>query len=166
MQPAASPAPERQDPKPLTEELDRIYESIAQRGLEVFKNGEDAEHGLSNWLGRPGGLSHPVRLQLVESEAYFTVRADVSGYHPDDLEMSLETRCLYLKIAGNRQTGARKRGKGGRGDHRDDQLLRKIEFPKDVDADRAIATLKDGILSVHLPKVPLAKPVRIQRKTT
>ena len=45
-----------------------------------------------------------------------------------------------------------------------DQILQTIDLPADVDATKVSARLKDGILTLDLPKAPRAKAIRIEPK--
>ena len=45
------------------------------------------------------------------------------------------------------------------------EIMRVVELPAEVDASKVNATLKDGVLTIELPKTPQAKRVRIEAKT-
>ena len=47
-----------------------------------------------------------------------------------------------------------------------DQILRTIDLPADVDTSKASATLKNGVLTIDLPKAAHAKAVRIEPKAS
>ncbi len=148
----------------LLTQFDRIYESIARRAFEMFEdNGRWFGHDLDDWFRAEAELLHRLPLELKESDEDFTVRAEVPGFTAKDLEISLEPRCL--KIAGKRETREEeKRGKTIRSEFCADQIMRAIDLPADVDASKASATLKDGVLTIDLPKAVRAKAVRIEPK--
>lgn len=43
-----------------------------------------------------------------------------------------------------------------------DRILRVVDLPAEVDPDKTVATLKDGILKLELPKTSIAKRVPIK----
>jgi HSP20 family protein len=99
-----------------------------------------------------------------ESDGSFTVEAEVPGFTAKDLEINVEPRCL--KIAGKRETKEEeKKGKAIRSEWCANQILRAVDLPADVDTAKASASLKDGILTIDLPKAAHAKSVRIEPKT-
>jgi HSP20 family protein len=99
-----------------------------------------------------------------ESDGSFTVEAEVPGFTAKDLEINVEPCCL--KIAGKRETKEEeKKGKTIRSEWCADQILRAVDLPADVDTAKVSASLKDGILTIDLPKAAHAKSVRIEPKT-
>jgi HSP20 family protein len=165
MQTTKGSVPVKQGAGDLLTEFDRIYDSIARRAFELFEgNGRWPGHELDDWFRAEAELVRPLPLELKETDGNFTVRAEVPGFGPNDLEITLEPRCL--KISGKRETKEEeKKGKTIRSEFRADQILRSIDLPADVDTSKASAALKDGVLTIDLPKAAHAKSVRIEPKT-
>jgi HSP20 family protein len=44
------------------------------------------------------------------------------------------------------------------------KFVRRLALPTDVDEQKIVAEFKDGVLNVHLPKTPTAKPRMIDIK--
>lgn len=166
MQTTKEAVPVRQGAGDLLSQFDRIYDSIARRAFELFEgNGHWFGHDLDDWLRAEGELLHPLLLELKETDGGFTVRAEVPGFTVKDLEIRLQPRCL--RIAGKRETREdEKKGKTIRSEFRADQILRAIDLPADADTSKASAALKDGVLTIDLPKAAHAKSVRIEPKVT
>jgi HSP20 family protein len=164
MQTAKGSVPITQGTADLLTEFDRIYDSITRRAFEMFEgNGRWFGHDLDDWFRAESELLHPLPLEVKESEGDFTVRAEVPGFKVKDLEINLEPRCL--KIAGKRETKEEgKKGKTIRSEFCADQIMREIDLPADVDTSKASATLKEGVLTIDLPKAVHAKAVRIEPK--
>ena len=162
MQSAKESVPVGQDNRNLLTEFDRICDLIARRAFELFENnGRWHGHDLEDWVRAEAEIVHPLPLELKESDSHLEVRAEVPGFVAKDLEISLEPR--RLKISGKRETkGEEKSSKTIRSELRSDQILRVIALPADVDATKASATLKDGILSINLVKAAHVKPVHIE----
>jgi HSP20 family molecular chaperone IbpA len=165
MQPAKGAAITRQSSGDLFEQFDKIYDSIAHRAFELFEgNGSWPGNDLGDWFRAEAEVLHPVHLAMRESDNNITVEAEVPGFTSKDLQIHVEPLCL--RIAGKRQTKEEeKKGKMIRSEWCVDQILRTVDLPASVDTSKASASLKDGLLTIDLPKAPHAKPVRIEPKT-
>ena len=164
MQPAKGAVPVRQGLGDILDQFDLVYDSIARRAFELFEgNGQWRGHELDDWLRAEAELLHPVHMELTESDGDFTVRAEVPGFSTKDLEIKVEPR--RLSIAGRREIKEEKNGRKIRSEWCADQILRTLDLPADVDATKASANLKDGILTIDLPKAPHAKALRIEPRS-
>jgi len=166
MQPTRGSVQVRKSSGDLLEQFDSIYDSIAQRAFELFEgNGRWPGSDLADWFRAEAELLHPVHLEMRESDGSFTVKAELPGFTAKDLEINVEQRCL--RIAGKRESKEEeKKGKAIRSEWCADQILRAVDFPADIDTSKVSASLKDGILTIELPKAASAKSVRIEPKTT
>jgi len=166
MQTTKESVPVRKSSGDLLTQFDRIYDSISRRAFEMFEgNGRWFGRDLDDWFRAESEILHPLPLELKETDGDFTVRAEVPGFAEKDLEISLEPRSL--KIAGKRETKEEeKKGKMIRSELCADQILRAIDLPADVDTSKATANLKNGLLTIDLPKAAHAKAVRIEPKAS
>lgn len=164
MQTTKESVPVRQGAGELLSQFDRIYDSVARRAFELFEgNGHWLGHDLDDWFRAESEMLHPLPLEVKELDSEFTVRAEVPGFTAKDLEISLEP--CRLKIAGKRESKAEERkGKTIRSEICADEILRAIDLPADVDTSKASAALKDGVLTIELPKTARAESVRIEPK--
>lgn len=94
-------------------------------------------------------------VDVVNCDDEVVVRADVPGYAKEDLEISVSEGTLTLK---GTTASEKKQEKGEyyfseivRG-----SFLRTLPLPAAVDEKRAVATVKDGVLELKLPKVESA----------
>lgn len=164
-QPAKVPVSVKQ---PATSDaLDRIqqtYDSIARRAFEIFdNNGRWFGHDLEDWFRAESELLHPVHLEMAESDDDLTVRAEVPGFSTKELEINVEPRRLTL-VGKHEAQEERKKSKTIYSERCAKEILRVVYLPADVDSSKASATLKDGILSIELPKAAHAKTVRLEPK--
>jgi len=146
--------------------FDSIYDSITRRAYELFDgNGRWSGNELSDWFRAESEMLHPVHLELAESDDEYRVRAEVPGYTAKDLEIKVEPH--LLTIAGRRDSSKEEEQKGKKIQYERccDQILRAVELPTDIDAAKVSAVVKDGVLTIELPKAPHAKAVRIEPKT-
>jgi len=164
MQPVRSSVPVRQGTIDLMGQFDKIYDSISRRAFELFNgNGKWAGHELDNWLHAESELLHPLHLEITESDGEFTVVAEVPGFTAKDLEIKVEPH--LLSIAGNREIKEERNGRKIRSECCSDMILRAVNLPAEVDASKATATVRDGILLINLPKTAHTRAVRIEPKS-
>jgi HSP20 family protein len=101
-------------------------------------------------------------VNIREEDAALHVEAEVPGLSMDDVRIFVLGD--VLTIEGERKSASpdgatyhrRERGVG--------KFTRVIHLPVEVDADRVNAQLRDGVLTVFLPKVKAALPRRIEVK--
>jgi HSP20 family protein len=115
-------------------------------------------------LGPSGAGAFP-QLNIFRDQAGdLIVRAEVPGIKPDGLELSVEPRRLTLR--GQRNQNERV-GKGSyhRRERRLGEFSRIIQLPEDLDAAKASAEVRNGLLTVTIPRSEQAKPrqITIQR---
>ena len=161
MQPSRAMVPIRQTGADL---FDTINDTIARRAYELFDwNGRWHGRDLEDWLRAEEQVLHPVHLDVEETENEYTVRAEVPGFTSKELDIKVEP--FRVSIAGKREsTEEEKKGRKLRAEMCANHILRTVEFPAHVDTSRVRATLKDGILTIEVPKAPHAKAVHLEPK--
>lgn len=98
------------------------------------------------------------RVDVVESESAYEVKADVPGFSSSQLAVTFHDG--VLKIEGKLEETSEETGEQ-RTLRRERQALsfaRSFRFDNKVDGDKLDAALKDGVLIVTLPKPEAAKP--------
>ena len=84
---------------------------------------------------------------------------DVPGIRQEDLDITLANHVLTIK--GGRKFDAKENEQVVLG-RRYGAFNRQFTLPDSLDASKLSATLVDGVLSIHIPKHPKAKPIKIQ----
>lgn len=141
----------------LSKRINRIHDAIARRAYELFENegcldGNDVRH----WLEAEEEILCSVPITTEESDAEIVVRAEVPGFTANELEVDAESR--RLTISGKRQSkNETKEGKSVTTEESSVEILRSIDLASDVDASKVSASLKDGVLTVQLPKTARKK---------
>ena len=142
----------------IFERMDRLYEAIARRAFDIFEhNGRGFGHDLEDWFKAESELLVPVKVELKETENVITIAAGVPGFSEKELEVTVEpTRVI---ITGKRETNEKKEEKGKvvYEESTANEVMRVIGLPKEVETNKATATLKDGVLQLELAKVAEAK---------
>lgn len=102
------------------------------------------------------------RTNMYDSGDHFEIRAEVPGLSNDDLGIKIQGN--YLEISGTRKSDAPKAYKAHRVERKAATFSRSLTLPADVDAEKVEAILKNGILTLNLPKVEAAKAKQIEIK--
>jgi HSP20 family protein len=166
MQPARAPVPIKQS---TTDEVfDRIqktYDTIARRAFEIFDTkGRWLGHELEDWFRAESELLHPVHLEIKETDDALVARAEVPGFATKELTIDLEPR--RLTITGKHEAKEEtKKGKTVYSEMCANEILKIVDLPAQVDTSKVTSTLKDGILTIEMPKAEQAKRVRVEPKT-
>ena len=123
---------------------------------QLFKNPFAFNDGLSSTLNGPA-------VSVYETEDEYVFLAELPGWTRDQVSINFENQTLTLTGQRDLQNG------DGRQYHRVEgfygQFSRSFTVPGVVDPNRVGAELKDGVLTVHLPKREEAKPRQIEVKT-
>lgn len=96
---------------------------------------------------------------LYEANDCLELQAEVSGCTKDDLNVKIQGN--YLEISGERKSDAPEGYTAHRVERGTASFSRSFTLPTDVDADKVEASLKNGILTLKLPKSEAAKPKQI-----
>lgn len=129
----------------MRREMDRLFEGFGGRGL------------------RPFGAGVFPAVNLTEDRDNYYVRAELPGMKADELNISVTGN--GLSISGERKIPAE--GDNVRYHRREREagsFSRMIGLPAEVNPDKVDAALKDGILTVTVPKAEKAKPKQITIK--
>ncbi|HZR05554.1 MAG TPA: Hsp20/alpha crystallin family protein [Candidatus Udaeobacter sp.] len=111
----------------------------------LFDNGDIT---LPNW-------SPP--MDISEDDKEYLLKADVPEMKKEDVKVTVENG--VLSIAGERKSEKEeKKKKFHRIERSFGTFLRTFTLPEYADAKKVAAEFKDGVLKVHLPKRPMAKP--------
>lgn len=162
---ADTPVPVKfERPTDLATRMKDIFDNISKRAFEIFEtNGRIFGREWDDWLKAESELLRPVFLNVQESDKEVTVKAEVPGFTSKDLQVSVEGH--RLTITGKRETKEEKTEKKTvYREHCSDQIMRAVDLPAAVDAEKATATLKDGILELVLPKAAPARKIAIEPK--
>lgn len=100
-----------------------------------------------------------LRMNLIDAGENLEFFAELPGVEEKDMELSVHNDTLTF---GAKRTIVRDKEQttylAERGDY---DIRRSIALPARVEAEKAVATLKNGVLHVVLPKAPDSKPKQI-----
>jgi len=118
-------------------------------------------------------LAAPLALDLSEQGQNFIVRASLPGFAKDAVKISVEDNILTIEAEHREEREETSDNGNGSNDtkerviHRERRFAsvsRRVELPTAVNASTTTAELKDGVLTIRLPKVieSRAKAISIQ----
>lgn len=150
------------EPQALFDRMSRIHDEIAHRAFDLFQQDGSLGRDLENWFNAEEELVHPVHVNISETENALNVQAEVPGFEPKDIEISLEP--TRLTISGKREANQERQDKG-KLIYRElcsSEMLRVVELPAEVDPEKTKATLKNGVLELEMPKAQRALGKRVE----
>ena len=108
-----------------------------------------------------GDWAPPVDIQETDKE--YLIKAELPELKKE--EVKVEMLDGVLTIEGERKQEKEEKGKKFHKVERSyGKFVRQFGLPKEIDETQVIADFKDGVLSVHLPKIATAKPKPIEVK--
>ncbi len=149
-----SKEPVRADVSPLAAlraEIDRLFEAVTG---DAFGALDWAVSGNRGWLP-------PV--DIAESEDEFTVRAEIPGIDPKDLQVNISGNQLVL--AGEKKESSESKAKDFyQTESRYGAFRRSIALPDSVDQEKVEAEYVNGVLTIRLKKLQSAPPKKVEIK--
>ena len=104
---------------------------------------------------RPAGAWAP-DIDIAETKEALTIRAEVPGMEPKDMQVTLENGVLTLR-GEKRQEMEQKDERLYRSERHYGSFARSLRLPANVDASNVTASFKNGVLTVVMPKTPEAR---------
>lgn len=101
-------------------------------------------------------------LDVEEKEEEVLVRAEVPGFEPGEVNIMLQGDVLSIEAEHKEVKG--KEGEDG-SERRFAQMKKSLLLPPGIDREKVEANYRNGLLEVHLPRTPEARPRRIEVKT-
>jgi HSP20 family protein len=137
------------------------------RSLDRLQRRFDVAFDPFERFGPPGRVLRRARAawpatNVFETKESFVVRADVPGLAESDVSVSVEEDALVIR--GERKLPVPEGYKVHLRERAPVAFTRKLPLPARVDADAVSAALKDGVLTVTLPKAREALPRQIAVK--
>lgn len=102
-------------------------------------------------------------VDITESDGEYLLKADLPAVRKEDVKVEILDGTI--SVQGERKQEKEERGaKYHRVERAYGHFERTIALPSDVDAAKVSAEFKDGVLEVHIPKMPQAAPKAVEVK--
>jgi HSP20 family protein len=88
------------------------------------------------------------------------IEAELPGLTMNDIELTVQDN--QLTLSGQRKLQAPQNATWYRRERSEGSFTRTFTLPWEIDANKVEAKLKDGVLTVHLPKAEAAKPRKVK----
>ena len=137
----------------LRNEMDRLFDTFLR---EPF--------GAIDWPHWGGGKWSPA-VEMAEDEKELTVRAELPGIDPKDLDVSVVDN--HLVLSGEKKESSETKEKGVyHSETRYGSFRRTLPLPEGVDTEHVDAQYANGVLTLHLPKTapPPQKKIEVKVK--
>ncbi len=137
-------------------ELDEVQNRLGSFFGGRFPRFEDGNGGLklADWSPQ---------VDITEDDKEYLIKADLPEMKKDEIKVNVENG--VLTVSGERKTEKEEKNKKF---HRIERsygtFQRSFALPDDADGTKVKAEFKEGVLRVHLPKHPVAKPKAIEVK--
>lgn len=132
------------------QEVDHLFDSFLR---EPFSWGQRGWNDLWN-----------PSLDVSEDEKSVTVKVEVPGVKPEDINLSVTAGTLV--VSGEKKESQERKGDGFyHTERRFGSFRRNVMLPPGVDAEKVTADYAQGVLTVRLEKTPEALPKRIPVKS-
>ena len=123
-----------------------------ERELSSAKNPEDKE----KWFEPEGQLA----IDIYQTEQNLVIQSAIAGIKPESLDISIEQDVITIK-------GTREKPFDENGDYFSQECFwgpfsREVVLPAEIDPDRVTAEMKNGILTIRIPKILREKRRKIE----
>lgn len=150
----------KESPKPVAAPPAREWDPF--RTMRELLRWEPFGEMAPRWLGEEVGFN--AAFEVKETKEAFVFKADLPGIKSEDLDVKLTQNRLTV-------TGKREAERSEKGDtfymfeRSYGSFTRSFTLPEGVDAEKVDADLKDGVLTVTVPKKPEVQPKQINVKS-
>ncbi|NJN51678.1 MAG: Hsp20/alpha crystallin family protein [Gammaproteobacteria bacterium] len=136
-------------PFDLLEDFNRAYGNLFRApGLR----GDRDTYATGDWLPTA---------DIKEESGHYLIAMDVPGIDADDIDVTVHDG--VLSIRGHRETESKKaENTMVRIERSSGHFVRQFQLPNAVDCDSVDATIRNGVLTIRLPKAKESQPKRIK----
>jgi HSP20 family protein len=137
------------------EELEKITEDSKDK---------NAKKGIQEWIEDDGDGDGQLTVDMYQTPNEIIIKAMVAGVKPEDLDVSITQDMITVK-------GSRQKTREVSEEHYYYKELywgsfsRSILLPQEVDSENIDAVIKNGVLTIRLPKIDKEKTQKIKIKS-
>jgi HSP20 family protein len=137
------------------DEIERLFDRMSRQFDDASRAWESsAPFGLA-------GDGEPVPVDLVEEDERFVATADLPGFERDDVTISVTDHTLRIE-ADHEEAAEESDGEYVRRERRHRSARRSIRLPEAVDTEAVAARMRNGVLTITLPKTEVERARTIE----
>jgi len=110
----------------------------------------------------------PLDIYESEDKQHYVVEAAVSGFKPEEIQITAEGNTLTIHAA-KKEEKKEEKGTYVRRERYEGEMRRSVTLPSAIDASKVEATYEHGVLTLRIPKAEEAKakqiPVKVKQAT-
>jgi HSP20 family protein len=106
----------------------------------------------------------PWAFEVEEKENEFVVRAELPGFEPNEIEVTFRGNEMKLLAEHKEEPPKMEPAKTEVVERRRVRMERMVMLPANAEAEKAEAKYLNGVLEIHVPITPEAKPRRVEVK--
>lgn len=136
--------------------------------ISLKRNQEGADDGLllfpeaggaadAAWTNQEEGR---LSIDVYETDADLIIKSPIAGVRPEDIEVSLHNDMLTIR--GSRAADGEPDARPLVQECHWGSFSRSVILPAETDADRITAAIKDGVLTVRLPKIERSRRIGVR----
>ncbi|WP_254839747.1 Hsp20/alpha crystallin family protein [Natronomonas marina] len=138
------------------EELERLFDRMSHQFEDSTRMWEP-EGPFRRWTSEFDEMA----VDLVDHDEEFVVTVDLPGFERDDVEIQVTDHTLRIE-AEHEEATAEEEEQYLRRERRRESMRRSIRLPGDVDKEGVNARMKNGVLTVTLPKLEVEEARNIE----
>ena len=115
-------------------------------------------------LAFPAQTELRMKVDVKENDKGYTVHAEIPGVKKDDIQVDIDGGQVSIRAEVKKEKEEKKGEKTIHSERYYGMVSRSFSLPTDVDAGGAVASYKDGVLELTLPKKAGARGKRIDVK--
>jgi HSP20 family protein len=140
---------------PIFAEFDKLAKDIRVQAYNLFaRRGADEGGALDDWLAAEREVCWPAA-ELIEDDDGFVLNVALPGFDAADISVTATPREILVKAARKQERKESENKKGTKlqwTEFRSNDVLRRIELPRDVNVDKISADLRNGLLKITAPQ--------------
>lgn len=129
------------------EDLERLFDRMSRQFSDASR-GWDTGEGLERWWTG----TNPLQMDMIDRGEDLVVTVDLPGYERDDVEVYVSNQTLHIEVE-HEEREEMEDHRIIRQERRHRSLSRSMSLPTSVDDEAVSARMKNGVLTITLPKV-------------
>lgn len=115
------------------------------------------------WLTAGEDTFASMPINLYETDKELVLEATLPGFSPEEVDIEVQNNTVVIRAEHTEEREEKERDYHIR-ERRYGKFYRQVALPVEVNADKAQAEFKNGVVVVHFPKAEQAKPRKIKIK--